>query len=309
MSDKNKILAPIALFVYNRPEHTRKTVEALQKNLLAKESELFIFSDGPKNESDSIKVQEVRNYLKTISGFKSVKIIERDKNLGLANSIISGVTDIVNRFGRIIVLEDDMISSPYFLRFMNEALDLYGNEEKVISIHAYTYPTKQKLPETFFLKGADCWGWATWKRGWDMFESDGQKLLDELQKRKLTREFDYNNSYRFSETLHKQAQGMKDSWAIRWYASAFLSDRLTLYPGKSLIKNIGFDGSGVHSGFSNIYDIKNLGMNISLKMIETTEDKKSKKAIEKYFRSVNMKILKRLFWKISSLRKLIFGAN
>ena len=303
------MLSPIVLFVYNRPEHTRKTVEALQKNFLAEESELFIFSDGPKNESDSVKVREGRNYLKTIPGFKSVNIIERDKNLGLANSIISGVTDIVNKFGRIIVLEDDMISSPYFLKFMNEALDLYENEEKIIGVHAYTYPTKRKLPETFFLKNPGCWGWATWKRGWDLFEPDDQKLLDELQKRKLTREFDYNNSYSFSETLRKQAQGTKDSWAIRWYASAFLSDKLTLYPGQSLIQNIGFDGSGINSGISSIYDIENLGTHTPIRKIEMIESKKAKNETGKYFRSVKTKMAKRLLWKLYSLIKIFKKQN
>ena len=297
------MLSPIVLFVYNRPEHTRKTVEALQKNFLAKESELFIFSDGSKNESDAVKVEEVRNYIKKISGFKNVTIIERDKNFGLANSIISGVTDIVDKFGKIIVMEDDMISSPYFLKFMNEALDLYENEDKVISIHAYTYPIKEKLPETFFQKNPGCWGWATWKRGWDMFESDGQKLLDELIKRRLIKEFDFNNSYRFSETLRQQAKGIKDSWAIRWYASAFLLDKLTLYPGQSLIRNIGFDGSGVNSGTSSIYNVENLGDNIPIRKIEAIEDKKARMKTVKYFRSIRTKILKRMLWKLYALKK------
>lgn len=303
------MLSPIVLFVYNRPEHTRKTVESLKENFLAKESDFFIFSDGPKDESDAIKVRGVRNYLKTISEFKNVQIIERDKNLGLANSIISGVTDIVNKFGRIIVLEDDMVSSPYFLKFMNDALDLYENEDKVISIHAYTYPTKGKVSETFFLKNPGCWGWATWKRGWDIFESDGQKLLDELIKRKLIKEFDFNNSYRFSETLRQQAQGIKDSWAIRWYASAFLSDKLTLYPRESLIKNIGFDGSGVHSGVSSIYDIENLGMHTPVRKIEVAENQEMRKETIRYFNSTKTKILKRVLFKLHALKKVIFGGK
>ena len=301
------MLSPIVLFVYNRHEHTRRTVEALQKNFLAEESELFIFSDGPKNESDAIKVREVRNYLKTISGFKSISIIERDINFGLANSIISGVTDIVNKFGKIIVLEDDMVSSPYFLKFMNDALDLYENEDKVISIHAYAYPVKKSLPETFFLKNPGCWGWATWKRGWDMFESDGQKLLDELIKKRLVKEFDYNYSYRFSETLRQQAEGIKDSWAILWYASAFLSDKLTLCPGQSLIQNIGFDGSGVNSGISNIYHVENSNMDVRVRKIELIENEKAQKETEKYFRSIKTKSLKRLLWKLHSLKKRVFG--
>ena len=179
-------IAPTALFVYNRLEHTKRVIEALQKNVLASESDLIIFSDGPKHEKDVKKIDEVRKYLKTIDGFKSIEIFEKENNLGLSNSIISGVTEVVNRYGKIIVLEDDLVVSPYFLEFMNNALVKYENEEKVISIHGYIYPIKNKLPETFFIKGADCWGWATWKRGWDLFEPNGQKLLDELLNKNLT---------------------------------------------------------------------------------------------------------------------------
>ena len=188
-----KMNAPIALIVYNRLTNTKETVNALSKNMLAKESDLTIFSDGPKADKDIEKVNEVRNYLKTITGFKSITIIESAVNKGLAASIISGVTEIVNKYTRIIVLEDDLVTSPYFLTYMNDALEMYENEEKVASIHGFIYPVKKELPETFFIKGADCWGWATWKRAWDLFESDGLKLLNELKNRKLTKEFNFNN--------------------------------------------------------------------------------------------------------------------
>ena len=158
-------LAPIVLFVYNRPEHTRKTVKALQDNDLTDESILYIFSDAAKNDDEVENVEKVREYIRTISGFKQIIIIEREKNYGLANSIISGVTEIVNKYGKIIVLEDDLVTSKYFLSFMNDALEIYKDENKVICIHGYIYPIKSELPETFFIKGADCWGWATWKRG------------------------------------------------------------------------------------------------------------------------------------------------
>ena len=174
-------LAPIALFVYNRLEHLEKTINALQNNILALDSELYIFSDGAKDEKSSEQVNKIRKYIKTISEFKKIIVIEREKNLGLANSIISGVTEVINKYGKIIVLEDDMVTSRYFLKYMNEALEYYENEDRVISIHGYIYPVKKELPNTFFMKGADCWGWATWKRGWDLFEHDGKKLLQELE--------------------------------------------------------------------------------------------------------------------------------
>ncbi len=279
-------LAPIVLFVYNRLEHTSRTVFALQKNILASESDLIIFSDAAKNEMGMDKVKEVRNYLKTISGFKSVRIVERPENFGLAKSIITGVTEIINQYGKIIVLEDDMVTSKYFLQYVNNALNLYEKEDQVISIHSYIYPVKVKLPETYFLKGADCWGWATWKRGWDLFEGDGQKLLNELKKRKLTKEFDFNSSYPYTKMLKDQIAGHNNSWAIRWYASAFLKNKLTLYPRESLIYNSGFDGSGTHckieSNSNKTDQVENI--KIELKKIEIKENIDAKLAVIYYFK-------------------------
>ncbi len=287
-------LAPIVLFAYKRPWHTRQTVEALQQNELAAESELFIFSDGARSEADNKKVSEVRKYIKTITGFRRITIIEREQNLGLAKSIIAGVTDIVRRYGRIIVLEDDMITSPYFLRFMNEALEYYKNEEKVISIHGYIYPVKAKLPDTLFLRGADCWGWATWKRGWDLFESDGQKLLNEIKKKKLGKRFDINGAYPYTRMLKNQVNGHNDSWAIRWYASAFLKEKLTLYPGRSLIYNIGLDKSGTHCNATYFYDSEITLESISVVPIPIVENALALKEIEKYFRSAGPSFLRKV---------------
>lgn len=179
------MLAPIVIFVYNRIWHIQQTIESLKENKFAEESEFFIFSDGPKNEKELESIQTVRRFIKKINGFKKTEIIEREKNYGLANNIIDGVTTIVNQYGKIIVLEDDMLTSPYFLKFMNESLDMYENEERVASIHGYIYPIKETLPSTYFIRGADCWGWATWKRAWDLFELDEKKLLDEIKKHNL----------------------------------------------------------------------------------------------------------------------------
>ena len=143
------------MFTYNRPHHTFKTVEALKNNFLASESRLFIFSDGPKNNNSVLGVEKVRTYLKKIDGFKSIKIIERKKNLGLATSIIEGVTKIINEFGKIIVIEDDLVTSPFFLNYMNDALTIYKNDDQVAG---YLYPIDKILDSTFFIKGADCWG-------------------------------------------------------------------------------------------------------------------------------------------------------
>lgn len=293
-------LAPIVLFTYNRPRHTRQTVEALQKNELASESELFIYSDAPKDEKAEPKVKEVREYIRTIDGFKKITITEREKNWGLANSIIDGVTKIVNEYGKVIVLEDDLVTSPYFLRFMNEALEMYKDEPKVASIHGYIYPI-DGLPETFFIRGADCWGWATWKEKWAIFEPNGQKLLDELKKRKLQKEADFNGSYGFTQMLEDQIKGKNNSWAVRWYFSAFLRDMFTLYPGQSYVKNIGMDSEGTHcKSETNVFDVV-LNQSLSLIKIEPKEDMESRVKIEKYFNSIKTNIFQRIKSKIAWL--------
>jgi hypothetical protein len=292
-------LAPIVLFVYNRPEHTKQTVEALQKNELANESELFIYSDAPKNENAIAKVKEVREYIKSIDGFKSITIVEREKNWGLANSIIDGVTKIVNEYGKIIVLEDDLVTSPYFLRYMNDNLNIYENQQKVASIHGYIYPIED-LPDVFFIKGADCWGWATWKDRWDVFEKNGQILLNDLKLRKLEKEANFNNSYGFTKMLKNQIKGKNDSWAVRWYISTFLQDMLTLYPGQSYVQNIGNDDSGTHCSSSDSYVI-NLSDTYKNVKLEVKENIKARKSMELFFLSTKKNIFKRINNKIKRM--------
>ena len=295
--------APITLFVYNRPVHTRQTVEALLKNELAAASDLVIFSDAAKKPEAEDAVHEVREYIRMISGFRSVRIVEQKNNLGLANSIIDGVTSVVNEHGRIIVLEDDMVTSPYFLTYMNEALEKFADDDRVVSIHGYVYPVDQSLPKAFFLLGADCWGWATWQRGWACFNDDGQFLLDELKRHKLTRDFDFNGAYSFSRMLEAQIKGANDSWAVRWYASAFLAGKLTLYPGRSLVHNIGNDNSGSHCGESAEYDVKLSNTPISLNNIDIEPSQAGRRAFEDFFRQKQTGLLRRLTRKASTLLK------
>jgi len=284
--------APIVLFVYNRPWHVQKTVEALQANFLAKESDLFIFSDGAKNGKDREAVNEVRGLIRGILAFRRLEIIESPVNKGLSSSIVAGVTSVITQYGKIIVLEDDMITSPYFLHFMNEALQAYETEEKVISVHGYSYPTKETLPETFFLRGADCWGWATWKRGWDLFEQDGAKLLSELAEQNLINRFDMNGTFPYTQMLRNQVAGKNDSWAIRWHASAFLASKLTLYPGKSLVRNIGIDSSGTHCSKSDCFDGHLSNLSIPVKGIEVIESELAFQAFRRFFQSAGKKDLK-----------------
>ncbi len=248
-------LAPIALFVYNRPLHTERTVKFLQQNELAAESRLFIFSDGPKTAADEEKVQEVRAYIQKIAGFKSVEIVERKENRGLANSVIDGVTRLTKEYGQIIVFEDDLISSPYTLTYFNEALNRYRTEDKVMHIGAYMYPlTTQDLPESFFYRAATSWGWATWERAWLHFEPNIDTLMKAFDKPKKAA-FSIDHTMNFWRQMRQFKKGKNNSWAIRWYASIFLKGGLTLNPSQSLVNNIGHDGTGVHSGINDIYNV------------------------------------------------------
>lgn len=248
-------LAPIALFVYNRPDHTRRTLIHLQKNVLADESRLYIFCDAPKTEADRANVDEVRQVAKETTGFKSVKVILRDHNLGLAESIISGVTQLVYEYGKVIVFEDDLLSSPYTLQYFNEALTLYANQPKVMHIGAYMYNLKEKdLPESFFYRAASSWGWATWAHSWDSFEPDIDKLIAQFDTLKILR-FSIEGKMNFWKQIQEFKAGKNNSWAIRWYASIFLKGGLTLNPSRSLVNNIGHDGTGVHSNKENMYDV------------------------------------------------------
>jgi hypothetical protein len=249
-------LAPIALFVYNRPDHTRRTLSYLQQNVLAEESRLFIFYDDAKTEADKPKVEQVRQLIKTASGFKSVKVITRKQNLGLAASIIDGVTQLVNDYGKVIVFEDDLLSSPYTLRYFNEALSKYANEEQIMHIGAYMFGLDDKaLPQTFLHHIATSWGWATWARAWKNFEPDIDTLMQQFDNTKKHR-FSVENTMNFWKQMQEFKAGKNNSWAIRWYASIFLKGGLSLNPSRSLVHNIGHDGTGVHSNIEHMYGVK-----------------------------------------------------
>lgn len=241
------LLAPIALFVYNRPAHTRRTLEALQNNELAKRSDLFIYSDAPSSKLQVEKVREVRRYIRSVEGFNSITVIERERNFGLARSIIEGVTEIVNKYGRIIVLEDDLIATPHFLDFMNRALDKYENEKQVMQVSGYMFPVELVNEEdALFLPLTTSWGWATWKRAWKLFDPDAKGYQLVKEDLVLRKRFNLDGAYDYYSMLEAQLDGKVDSWAVRWQLSTFLNNGLVLYPLHSLIANSGFDGSGTH---------------------------------------------------------------
>ena len=240
-------LSPIVMFVYNRPWHTQKTIEALRNNELASESELFIYADNAKNKKINNQVLKVRKYIKKIEGFKNVTIIEREKNWGLSKSIIDGVTKVINKYGRVIVMEDDLVVSPYFLMYMNASLCKYVDEVKVIQIAGYMFPLNIDINEdALFLPLTSSWGWASWKRAWDLFDINATSY-EQLKNDSLLRErFNLNGAYDYYSMLENQLDGKIDSWAIRFYLTSFLSNSLILYPRETLVINNGFDGTGTH---------------------------------------------------------------
>ena len=238
----NSNLAPIVLFTYSRPDHTRKLLDSLAANEEAKESLLYIYCDGPKEgASDEVirKIIETRLLVKVESRFHQVIIVEKQQNKGLANSIIHGVTEVINSHGKVIVLEDDLVLSKYFLYYMNNSLDRYKTNERVGQIGACNFfACGDKYDETFFIPIPDCWGWATWKDRWDHFNPNAIELLEQLKQAKLEGKFNVYDSCDMIGMLKSQIEGRVSSWAIRWQAVCVLNNWLTLYPNPSVTNHI-----------------------------------------------------------------------
>jgi len=283
-------LAPIVLFVYNRPGHTRQTVEALLKNKLAEESSLIIFSDAPKNPEAVEAVCEVREYIRTIRGFKTVTIIERDRNWGLANSVIDGVTSVVNKYGRIIVLEDDLVTSPYFLSYMNAALETYRDEGKVMHISGYMFPIDNaNIPETFFLRTTSCWGWATWDRAWLHFTKNPEKIFKEYTVQTIQR-FNMDGANNFWAQVEQNLKGEINTWAVFWYATVFQQGGLCLHPAISMVNNIGHDDTGTHCGTSEAFSVQLANKPITYFEHDLIESINAHTRTKKFFRTINTSI-------------------
>lgn len=255
---------PVVLFVYNRPEHTQKTLEALKKNNFAMETELFIYSDAAKNEQALSKVSKVRKIIRSVSGFKNVKIIEADRNKGLANSIIQGVSEVISIYKKVIVLEDDLITSEFFLEFMNNALEFYENDDRIWSISGYSLPIEipeYYLDDVYLAKRSWSWGWATWENRWNQVEWDLEKYQQFKNDKKLQKEFNKSGGDDLSLMLLMQMNGKVDSWYVRWQYTQFLLKKYCIYSQKTLIENIGLDGTGTHSKEATTKYLTNLNQN------------------------------------------------
>jgi hypothetical protein len=253
--------SPICLFVYNRLSETQKTIEALQANFSAAVSDLFIFSDGWKDEISKESVQCVRKFLTTIDGFKSVTVIERPENNGLAKSIITGVTDILDKYGRVIVLEDDLITSTNFLSYMNQALSFYSDNNKVWSISGFSFPIQYPKDYEFdnsFGVRASSWGWATWKDRWSEVDWKVSDYDQFMRNKSMQNQFKQGGSD-LVRMLSKQMSGVIDSWAIRFTYSQFKHGSYDVLPVQSKVVNIGFNGDatntkGMEKRFSSTLD-------------------------------------------------------
>lgn len=244
------MLAPIIVFAYNRPEHLRNTLKSLMANDLSDQSELFIYADGPKEgiSAEGLeKIKKTREVIREKQWCGEVHIIEREKNMGLASSVIAGVTEVINKFGKVIVLEDDLEISPNFLKYINKALDYYSDNNEIMEISGYSYPTETKIDaDAYFLPFISSLGWGTWKRVWDSFDKTTRGVEILKNNKKMRYSFDLDGSYPYYKMILGQEAGRIDSWAIRFCLSIFLQGGLVLYPKKTLIFHEGFDEAGTH---------------------------------------------------------------
>ena len=282
--------SPIALFVYNRLQHTKKVIEAIKKNHISQRSTIYVFSDFSDVEFEKNKIKKIRNYLNNLNGFKKIIIVQRKYNLGTSNNIVLGLNQIFKKHDKCIIIEDDIIISKNFLYQMNYFLEKFNKITNIASIEGYMYPVKFKksIPDYFFLKGTGCWGWATWKRSWKNYEGSAEKLLNKFNDEKeLVNDFDYYDSYPYYKMLKKQKWSKKKSWAIKWYASNFIKQNYTIYFKNTLVKNIGLDGSGENCKIDYQINQKKF-TNITCKIKtndEVNENINAKKDIAKYLKT------------------------
>ena len=253
MQNETRAKTPVALFTYNRPDHTRKVLESLSRCRRLDECSVFIYCDGPKSPAHADGVKASRSIVRTFAETFPATVVLRETNLGLARSIVTGVTELCTRYGRVIVIEDDFILSPSFLDYMLQSLDRYEDNGNIYQISGFMFPVDNpEQPDAFLLPLTTSWGWATWKRAWAVFDwnaSGWQELLSDSQKRE---QFNLDNSYPYYEMLRGRFSGKNDSWAILWWYAVFRANGLVLHPKRSLVWVGGFDDSGTHCGRTNM---------------------------------------------------------
>lgn len=281
---KTITLAPVVIFAFNRPDHLKRCIDSLVRNKESEFTEFWVFVDGPRNAIDKIKVREVVQILDKYNAYKNWHFQFSERNLGLAKSIISGLNKVFEKSERAIIVEDDLLASPYFLEYCNFGLEKYEMDQRVASLHGFSYEFNKPEKSPYFLRGADCWGWATWKDRWQLFEADSNKLISQIRGNRLKRKFDLDGVYPYFNMLIRQSRGEVNSWAIRWHASMFLANKLTLYPNQTLINNDGADGSGTHAGQSKSFNSKLADRPIDFFNIEVKESKRAKRKLKSFLR-------------------------
>lgn len=279
-----KVHSPVLVLAYNRPLHLHNCLESLRRNLGFEKHEIFIAIDGIKNESERTISRQVENVAEKFAIVnENTRVVKNPRNLGLGASVLYNIDKILDKNLGIIVLEDDLVLSSHFLNFCEYGLASYLEDKSVMAISGFSLPIGT-LEEAYFLRGADCWGWATWKDRWDKFERDGSLLLRELKKRKLQRVFDLNYSYQYTSMLERQVAGKSSSWAIRWHASTFLQGGLSLFPKVSLVENRGNDGSGTNMGITEIYSTSLVNESPVFEKIGITESEQAREKLIDFYK-------------------------
>lgn len=309
--------APVIIFAYNRVGTLKRTIASLIENELAADTDLYIYSDGARDECDLDLVNEVRSYLKTIVGFNKVYVVNRDKNFGLAKNIVDAVSELLTRFPSVIVLEDDIVTAPYFLKFMNDALDVYSNDNQVCQVSGYSYlesiakDLDLDLDDIYFIRGADCLAWGTWRRSWLNYSSDSGALANEIRKKKLVRDFNRDNSYNYFKMLRMTAGGRVASWAVNWYAVNFLAGRYILYPLRSLALHIGNDDMATnyqYVGSSDPYHVPLYNLPVTVTKIPVTEKVNTTKVFNAFLVKTRGSFFERLSaWSSAKIKSLLWN--
>ncbi len=285
---------PIILFTYNRPNHTDRLLSSLANCSRLDECELHIYCDGPKTPEHSSGVEASRSVVRRWASLFHARVIERDENLGLARSVVAGVTEACDRFGRVIVLEDDLELNPNFLNYMLQGLDHYQDDSRVYQISGYMFPITY-VPKTtvLLLPLTTTWGWATWSRAWQSFDWNVPGAAEYLADHTHSRQFDLDGTYPFTQMFRDRLSGKIDSWGIIWWYTVFRAQGVVLYPKQSLVQNNGFDGSGRHGDATGLFYVSvdtqqddfsgSISFPVNLKV-----DKKAMSAIKLYMRGLGI---------------------
>lgn len=301
----NGKLAPVVLFVFNRLDHTKETVKKLQGNFGSEDTSLYIYSDAARKDEEKENVNAVREFIDSITGFKSITIIKHEYNYGLANNIMLGVNAVCKEHGRVIVLEDDIVTSPCFLNYMNKALDFYMENKKIWHISGWNYPIDDcSLPNVFAWRVMNCWGWGTWDDRWQHFEKKPDEIISTWSRKKI-KKFNLDGNCNFWQQIVDNHNGKLNTWAVFWYATIFDKKGLCINPSVSFVNNIGRDGSGQNCGnrrdtlVSKLNERKDFEFNV-----ESEENKTALNLIKEFYKSQTVPFYQRVINKILRVLKL-----